>query len=158
MLENANKDPKKIQEVLDTYDKALDYYEMDKNSNEAKVNKVKEAKADLITLYDIKEEISRAKAYYEDLAYYYLKSNSGRVYTIEYFAKLVMIYLLYDDYITARAFLNKYYGEDKNFHRSDIAHFLENLIRCFENDGQDIKDEDLDTEDNIYITHFVWNF
>ena len=149
MLENANKDPKKIQEVLDTYDKALDYYEMDKNSNEAKVNKVKEAKADLITLYDIKEEISRAKAYYEDLAYYYLKSNSGRVYTIEYFAKIVMIYLLYDDYITARAFLNKYYGEDKNFHRSDIAHFLENLIRCFENDGQDIKDEDLDTEDNI---------
>ena len=149
LLEKANKDPKKIQEILDTYDKALDYYEMDKSTNEVKVNKVKEAKADLITLYDIKEEIAKAKSYYEDIAYYYLKSNSGRVYSIEYFAKIVMVYLAYDDYITARAFLNKYYGDDKNFHYSDIAHFLENLIRCFENDGQDIKDEDIDTEDNI---------
>lgn len=149
LLESANNDQKKIQEVLDTYDKALDYYEMDKNANEAKVNKVKEAKADLITINGIKEEFPKAKAYYEDLAYYYLKSNAGRVYSIDYFAKIVLVYLAYEDYITAKAFLNKYYGEDKNFHRSDIAHFLDNLIRCFENDGEDIKDEDLDTEDNI---------
>ena len=75
---------------------------MDKSNNEAKVNKVKEAKADLITINGIKEEIAKAKSYYEDLAYYYLKSNSGRVYSIEYFAKIVMVYLAYDDYITAR--------------------------------------------------------
>ena len=149
LLENANNDPKKIKEILGIYDKALDYYEMDKSSKEIKVNKVKEAKADLITLYDLKDEISRAKSYYEDLAYYYLKSNAGRIYSIEYFAKIVLVYLAYDDYITAKAFLNKYYGEDKNFHRSDIASFLDNLIRCFENDGEDIKDEDIDTEDNI---------
>ena len=149
MLENANDDPKKIQEVLETYDKALDYYEMDKSNNEAKVNKVKEAKADLITINGIKEEIAKAKSYYEDLAYYYLKTNSGRVFSIEFFAKIIMVYLAYEDYITAKAFLNKYYGEDKYFRRSDIAHFLDNIILCFENDGKDIKDEDLETEDNI---------
>ena len=149
LLEKANNDPKKIQKILDIYNKALDYYEMDKSPNEVKVNKVKEAKADLITLYGIKEEIAQAKSYYEELAYYYLKSNAGRIYSIDYFAKIVLVYLAYDDFITAKAFLNKYYGEDKNFHRSDIASFLDNLIKCFENDGEDIKDEDIDTEDNI---------
>ena len=149
LLETANNDPKKIQEVLDTYDKSLDYYEMDPNSSEAKVIVVKEAKADLITLNGIKEEIPRAKAYYEDIANYYLKSKSGRIFSVDYFAKIIFIYLAYDDYITAKAFLNKYYGEDKNFYRSDVAYFLENLIKCFENDGADIKDEDIDTEDNI---------
>ena len=149
MLEQANNDPKKIQEVLAHYDKALDYFEMDKNSRETKVNEIKEAKADLITIYGMKDEIARAKAYYEDLAYYYLKSKSGRIFAVDYFAKIIFIYLAYDDYITAKAFLNKYYGEDKDFSRSDIAYFLENLIKCFENEGCDFKDEDIDTEDNI---------
>ena len=31
-------DPKKIQEVLETYDKALDYYEMDKSNNNKEKN------------------------------------------------------------------------------------------------------------------------
>jgi len=149
LLEQANDDMKKIQEVLNTYDKSLDFYEMDKSSSQAKVNVVKEAKADLITMYGIKEEIPMAKSYYEDLAYYYLKSNTGRIFSIDYFAKIIFVYLAYEDYISAKAFLNKYYGEDKNFYRSDVGHFLENLIKCFENDGVDVKDEDIDTEDNI---------
>ena len=149
LLEKANDDPKKIQEVLDTYDKSLDYYEMDPNSNEVKVISVKEAKADLITINGIKDEIAKAKSYYEDIANYYLKSKSARSFSVDYFAKIIFIYLAYDDYITAKAFLNKYYGEDKNFYRSDVAYFLENLIKCFENEGADFKDEDIDTEDNI---------
>ena len=149
LLETANNDLNKIQEVLSIYDKALDYYEMDKNSNEAKVNVVKEAKADLITIYGIKDEIARAKTYYEELAYYNLQSNTGRVFSVDFFAKIIFVYLAYEDYITAKAFLNKYYGEDKYFRKSEVAEFLENLIKCFENDGVDFKDEDIDTEDNI---------
>ena len=149
LLETANNDPNKIKEILAIYDKALDYYEMDKSSNEAKVNIVKEAKADLICIYGIKDEIARAKAYYEEMAYYYLSSKTGRIFSIDMFAKIIFIYLAYEDYITARAFLNKYYGDDKNFRNSEVAEFLENLIKCFENDGVDFKDEDIDTEDNI---------
>ena len=149
LLESANNDPKKIEEVLAIYDKALDYYEMDKNPNEAKVNMVKEAKADLICINGFKDEIAKAKSYYEEIAYYNLRSNTGRIFSCDLFTKIIFIYLAYDDYTTARAFLNKYYGDDKNFRNSEVAYFIENLIKCFENDGVDFKDEDIDTDDNI---------
>lgn len=141
LLENTEKDHKKINEILELYDQALDYYQMDKDSSDHKTNKIKEAKADLITLNGIKEEISQAKYIYEELAKYYNKSNSGKVFCADYYAKIIFIYLAYDDYITAKAFLSKYYDEDAGLYGSDIANFLENIILCFENKGMDIKEE-----------------
>ena len=149
LLGNTNGDKKKIKEVLDLYDQALDYYQMDKNSNEHKTNKINEAKADLITINGLKEEIFQAKYIYENLAKYYNKSNSGKVFSQDYYAKIVFLYLAYDDYITAKAFLNKFYNEEGGLYGSDIAFFLENIIKCFENNGLDIKDEEIGNEDNI---------
>ena len=149
LLENVNGDKNKIKEVLELYDQALDYYQMDKNSNEHKTNKINEAKADLITLNGLTEELSQAKHIYENLAKYYNKSNSGKVFSQDYYAKIVFLYLAYDDYVTAKAFLNKFYNEEGGLYGSDIASFLENIIKCFENNGLDIKDEETGNEDNI---------
>ena len=149
LLENVNGDKNKIKEVLELYDQALDYYQMDKNSNEHKTNKINEAKADLITLNGLTEELSQAKHIYENLAKYYNKSNSGKVFSQDYYAKIVFLYLAYDDYVTAKAFLNKFYNEEGGLYGSDIASFLENIIKCFENNGLDIKDEEIGNEDNI---------
>ena len=110
---------------------------------------MKEAKDDGICINGCKDEIAKAKSYYEEIAYYNLRSNTGRIFSCDLFAKIIFIYLAYDDYTTARAFLNKYYGDDKNFKNSEVAYFIENLIKCFENDGVDFKDEDIDTDDNI---------
>ena len=76
-------------------------------SDEHKTNKINEAKADLITLNGLTEELSQAKHIYENLAKYYNKSNSGKVFSQDYYAKIVFLYLAYDDYVTAKAFLNK---------------------------------------------------
>ena len=67
LLENLKDDKKKIREILDLYDQALDYYQMDKNTTERKTNKIKEEKADLIILNEIKEELDQAKYIYEEL-------------------------------------------------------------------------------------------
>ena len=149
LLENSKGDKKKIKEILDLYDQALDYYQMDKSTTERKENKIKEAKADLITLNGIKEELSQAKYIYEELGKFSNKSNTSKIFSKDYFAKVVFIYLAYEDYITAKAFLNKFYAQDGGLKGSDIGNFLENLIKCFENNGMDIKDEEIDNEDNI---------
>ena len=149
LLENAKGDKKKIKEILDLYDQALDYYQMDKSTTERKENKIKEAKADLIVLNGIKEELSQAKYIYEELGKFSNKSNTSKIFSKDYFAKVVFIYLAYEDYITAKAFLNKFYAQDGGLKGSDIGNFLENLIKCFENNGMDIKDEEIDNEDNI---------
>lgn len=149
LLENAKGDKKKIKEILDLYDQALDYYQMDKSTTERKENKIKEAKADLITLNGINEELSQAKYIYEELGKFSNKSNTSKIFSKDYFAKVVFIYLAYEDYITAKAFLNKFYAQDGGLQGSDIGNFLENLIKCFENNGMDIKDEEIDNEDNI---------
>ena len=149
ILENTNNDQKTIIEVLELYDQALDYYQMDKNSNEHKTNKIKEAKADLVSIYGIKDELPQAKSIYEELGKYYNKSNSGKVFSKDYFAKVIFLYLAYNDYITAKAFLSKYYDEDGGLYGSDIATFLENIILCFENNGMDIKDETIGNEDEV---------
>ena len=149
LLENINNDQQKIKEILELYDQSLDYYQMDKHSNEHKTNKIKEAKADLISINGIKDELAEAKSIYEELGKYYNKSNSGKVFSKDYFAKVIFLYLAYDDYITAKAFLNKYYNEDGDLYGSDIATFLENIISCFENNGMDIKDETIGNEDEV---------
>lgn len=149
LLENSNSDKTKIKEIFELYEQSLDYYQMDKNSNEHKTNKINEAKADLIVLNGIKEEFSQAKHIYEELARYYNKSKSGNIFSKDYYAKIIFFYLAYEDHITAKAFLNKYYGEDGGLYGSDIAKFLENLIACMENNGQDIKDEEIGNEDNV---------
>lgn len=147
LLEKANGDEKKIKEILQLYEQSLDYYQMDKNTVEHKTNKIKEAKADLIVLNGIKEEFSQAKNIYEELAKFYSKSKSGNIFSKDYYAKIVFFYLAYEDFATAKAFLNKYYGEDASLHGSDIATFLENIIACMENNGLDIKDDNIEVED-----------
>lgn len=149
LLENSNSDKTKIKEIFELYEQSLDYYQMDKNSNEHKTNKINEAKADLIVLNGIKEEFSQAKHIYEELARYYNKSKSGNIFSKDYYAKIIFFYLAYEDHIMAKAFLNKYYSEDGGLYGSDIAKFLENLIACMENNGQDIKDEEIGNEDNV---------
>ena len=151
LLENNNlkENKDKLKEILELYDQALDFYQMDKNSNENQTNKIKEAKADLISLNGITEELAWAKSIYEDLGKHYYKSNTGKIFSTDYFAKVVFLYLAYEDCVTAKAFLNKYYGEDKALYGSDIDIFLQNLIACMENNGEDIKDEDLETEDKV---------
>ena len=149
LLDNIKDDKKKIREILDLYDQALDYYQMDKSTTERKTNKIKEAKADLIILNEIKEELDQAKYIYEELGKFSNKTNSGKIFSKDYFAKVVFIYLAYEDYVTAKAFLNKYYCEEGGLKGSDIGNFLENIIKCFENDGLDIKDEENGNEDNI---------
>ena len=151
LLENSKNDQKKIKEILGLYEQSLDYFQMDKNTNEHKTNKVNEAKADLIVLNGITEELSQAKNIYENLGKYYNKSSSGKVFSKDYFAKNVFLYLAYDDYVTAKAFLNKYYREEGGLYGSDIGLFLEDIIACFENNGMDIKDDTLGNENNVIL-------
>jgi len=150
---NLESDKNKVQECLNMYQKAYDYYEMDSGKNKIAKNKVKCARADLITLYNIKEDLSEAKYIYDEIGNDYLKDNSNeinKIYAKDYFAKNVVTYLAYDDYTSGKAFLNKYFDIDKDFRTSSLGKYLMKFIELFENcvDNNNNNDDSLNF-DNI---------
>jgi hypothetical protein len=143
---NLESDKTKINECLELYQKSYDFYEMDKEKNNNAKNKIKNAKADLITLNNIKEELSEAKYYYDEIGNSYLNdttNNINKYFAKDYFAKNVITYFAYDDYTSAKAFLNKYFEIDKDFRTSSLGKCLMNFVELFEksfdNDNNDEK-------------------
>ena len=57
----------KTQEAFDSYEKALDFYEMDKSEMKGAIKEVKIAKANLICSNDMKDLITEAKALFEEI-------------------------------------------------------------------------------------------
>lgn len=145
----SEKNQKNLKDILDLYDQSLDFFQMDKNSNKNTVNKINEAKADLITLNGVKDDIDQAKYIYEEIAKNLSKTPNGKIFCKDYYAKIILLLLAYDDYITAKAYLDKYYDEEGGLYGTDIANFLENLIACMENNGNDIKDESSGGESKV---------
>ena len=123
---------------------------MDKEKNNNAKNKIKNAKADLITLNNIKEDLSEAKYFYDEIGNSYLNdttNNINKYFAKDYFAKNVITYFAYDDYSSAKAFLNKYFEIDKDFRNSSLGKCLNNFVELFENSlDNDNKDEKLTYE------------
>lgn len=53
------------------------------------------------------------------------------------FAKCVICYLVYDDYLSGRAFLHKFYNVDYSLKDSSIGIFVEGLIKALEESSMD---------------------
>ena len=136
-------DKNNIEQILEELNQVLDYYDMDKDSKEGDVSKVKEYKADLIVKYELKDDLDMAKFLYEELGNNCLKSSHNKHSAKEYFAKVILTILAFDDYITAKAYLSKFAKKDNSFLSSNIGVFIDNLISSFDNVANNvIKDPD----------------
>ena len=107
---------------------------MDKDSSKISISKTKIEKANLITFYEIKDEILFAHNIYDEEGKEKMENSTGKFLVQEFFAKNVISYLVYDDVITAKAYLHKYYDIDSNFENSEIGNLIEDLFTIFENE------------------------
>ena len=149
---NLETNKNKINECLELYQKSFDFYEMDKEKNKNAKNKIKNAKADLITLNNIKEDLTEAKYFYDEIGNEYLNDNLNNVnkyFAKDYFAKNVITYFAYDDYSSAKAFLNKYFQIDKDFKNSSLGKCLMNFVELFEKSFDNDNNDDKLTFDNV---------
>ena len=131
-----------FQEALESYDKALDFFEMDKDKKESIVREVKIAKANLICVNNLTEMIPEAKAIFEEAGDQCLnQSLAHKLLAKDYYTKNVLCYFVYDDYISAKAYMNKYFDNDNSFEQSSYGQLLKRIVKCFER-GNDYKEED----------------
>lgn len=135
------------EEVLKCFDKSLDYYQMDKDTRLNSIRTVKTQKADYIIEKDIKDMIPECKYIYEEIGDDYLTSLKGQIFAQDYYFKCVLCYLLYDDYLSARAYYHKFSKKDENFRKSAIGNFSLGLINALESVNQ----ENFNNEDVIPI-------
>ena len=62
-----SKDKNKVNEALESFDKCLDFYNMDKDSSKISISKTKIEKANLITFYEIKDKILFTHNIYDEV-------------------------------------------------------------------------------------------
>ena len=151
-----SKDKNKVNEALESFDKCLDFYNMDKDSSKISISKTKIEKANLITFYEIKDEILYAHNIYDEVGKEKMESSTGKFLAQEFFAKNVITYLVYDDVITAKAYLHKYYDIDSNFENSEIGNLIEDLITIFENEESNNLTND--NQEILTVDKVVLNF
>ena len=151
-----SKDKNKVNEALESFDKCLDFYNMDKDSSKISISKTKIEKANLITFYEIKDEILYAHNIYDEVGKEKMESSTGKFLAQEFFAKNVITYLVYDDVITAKAYLHKYYDIDSNFENSEIGSLIEDLITIFENEESNNLTND--NQEILTVDKVVLNF
>ena len=139
VLENSNK----INEALESYDKAIDLYQMDKTTLNQAIKDAKISKADLICINDIKDKITEAKALYDEVAESCLQNeNIGKILAEDYYIKIILCYFVYNDYISAKAYISKYFDNDKDFDISANGKLLQGIVKCFERDEHFNEEED----------------
>lgn len=134
----------KIQEAFDSYEKALDFYEMDKSEMKGAIKEVKIAKANIICSNDMKDLIAEAKALFEEIGDDLIKNNNavaGKILAKDYYFKKILCYFAYDDYISAKAYIDKYFGDDSSYESSPIGKLCNGIIKCFER-GEGFKEEE----------------
>ena len=129
---------------------------MDKDSSKISISKTKIEKANLITFYEIKDEILYAHNIYDEVGKEKMESSTGKFLAQEFFAKNVITYLVYDDVITAKAYLHKYYDIDSNFENSEIGNLIEDLITIFENEESNNLTND--NQEILTVDKVVLNF
>ena len=133
----------KINEALEEFDKAIDLYQMDKKTMTHSINEVKIAKADLICINDIKDKITEAKAMYDEVAEEYLKNETiGKILAEDYYIKIILCYFVYNDYVSAKAYISRYFGSEKGFEESANGKLLKGIVKCFERDEHFKEEED----------------
>ena len=133
----------KINEAIEAYDKAIDLYQMDKKTMTHSINEVKLSKADLICINDIKNKITEAKALYDEVAEEYLKNESiGKIFAEDFYMKIILCYFVYNDYVSAKAYISRYFGSEKDFEASANGKLLQGIVKCFERDEHFKEEED----------------
>ena len=151
-----SKDKNKINEALESFDKCIDFYNMDKDSSKIAISNAKLEKANLITFYEIKDEILVAHNIYDTIGKEKMEYSTSKIFAQEFFAKNVITYLVYDDVLTAKAYLHKYYNIDSNFENSEISSLLEDLITIFEN--EESNNNSNENEEILTVDKAVLNF
>lgn len=142
----------KTQEAFDSYEKALDFYEMDKSEMKGAIKEVKIAKANLICSNDMKDLITEAKALFEEIGDELIQNNAltGKILANDYYFKKILCYFAYDDYVSAKAYIGKYFDGDSSFESSPIGKLCNGIIKCFER-GEGFKEEE-DGIDKVIAT------
>lgn len=138
---NLSKDKNKIKETLESYEKALDYYNMDKDSSKIEISEVKIAKADLICLNEIKENLYEAHNIYDEIGNE--KKEKSKILSYEFYTKNIISYLYFDDALSSKAYFHKYCENDSYFENSEIGKLINDLITIFENEENNITNENL---------------
>ena len=138
---NLSKDKNKIKETLESYEKALDYYNMDKDSSKIEISEVKIAKADLICLNEIKENLYEAHNIYDEIGNE--KKEKSKILSYEFYTKNIISYLYFDDALSSKAYFHKYCENDSYFENSEIGKLINDLITIFENEENNIINENL---------------
>ena len=129
---------------------------MDKDSSKIAISNAKLEKANLITFYEIKDEILVAHNIYDTIGKEKMEYSTSKIFAQEFFAKNVITYLVYDDVLTAKAYLHKYYNIDSNFENSEISSLLEDLITIFEN--EESNNNSNENEEILTVDKAVLNF
>ena len=129
---------------------------MDKDSSKISISNAKIEKANLITFYEIKDEILVAHNIYDTIGKEKMEYSTSKIFAQEFFAKNVITYLVYDDVLTAKAYLHKYYDIDSNFENSEISSLLEDLITIFENEESNNLTND--NQEILTVDKVVLNF
>ena len=138
---NLSKDKNKIKETLESYEKALDYYNMDKDSSKIEISEVKIAKADLICLNEIKENLYEAHNINAEIGNE--KKEKSKILSYEFYTKNIISYLYFDDSLSSKAYFHKYCENDSYFENSEIGKLINDLITIFENEENNIINENL---------------
>lgn len=146
-----NEKNNKYKEAMESYERTLDFYNMDKDEKKAAISNVKTAIADLICIGDFKDKQQEAKNIYETLGNEKLESQYGKYLATDFFAKSVFCYLAFDDYISAKAYYHKYCDIDSSLAGSPEGKFIESIIDTFQNAEE--KESDMKFVVTFYLTY-----
>eukprot|EP00033_Pygsuia_biforma_P001116 GCRY01001273.1.p1 GENE.GCRY01001273.1~~GCRY01001273.1.p1 ORF type:complete len:285 (+),score=48.90 GCRY01001273.1:121-975(+) len=116
-----------LQQAIEAFNKAADYYECEESASTANQCKLKAA-----LYYAQLENYSEAIAIYEKIANNSVDSSLTRWSVKDYFFRATLCHVLLHDAITARAALNRYKDIDVSFPSTRECKFLQDMLEAVE--------------------------
>jgi len=117
--------------AIDAYKQAADYFSMENLNSKSYQQGCLLKQADLMCIAKHKDAFEQAKDIYEKLGMQYLTVNLLKGGAKDMFFKCVVVYLAYDDYISADAYLTKFVNEDPTFDDTRESAFLKEAIAAY---------------------------
>ena len=124
---------KKHDAAINSYLKAIEFYEMDNNHNSTKNNCLIKV-ADLMMINDHPDASSKVPSIYENVGKDYLKNNLTKYSSSEYFGKAILSVIYYsNDLSEGNIYINKYKEMMPNFEDTPICKLCVNCANAMEN-------------------------
>lgn len=121
----------KYDEAAQYYKKAAEYFSMENTNSKSYEQGCLIKQADLMCLVDLKETLEEATKIYEKIGMQYLTVPLLKSGAKDLFFKCCIVFLAYNDHISAENFLNKFLYEDPSFSDLRESNFLKDAIQAF---------------------------